>query len=84
MLSYYYIINYYMKRGKNMNERKVTLQVVVSQNLADRIDYYANYMGMSRSGFCASIIGQGILGYDKVGNILENYIVGEISKKESK
>ena len=73
-----------MKRGKNMNERKVTLQVVVSQNLADRIDYYANYMGMSRSGFCASIIGQGILGYDKVGNILENYIVGEISKKESK
>ncbi|HHX62345.1 MAG TPA: hypothetical protein GX707_16780 [Epulopiscium sp.] len=67
-----------------MNEKKVTLQVVVSQNLADRIDYYANYMGMSRSGFCASIIGQGILGYDKVGNILENYIVGEISKKESK
>ena len=69
-----------MKRGKDMNEKKVTLQVVVSQNLADRIDYYANYMGMSRSGFCASIIGQGILGYDKVGSVLENYVIGEISK----
>lgn len=63
-----------------MSDKKVTLQFVVSQNLADRIDYYANYMGMSRSGLCASIIGQGILGYDKVGSILENYIVGEISK----
>jgi len=63
-----------------MNDKKVTLQFVVSQKLADRIDYYANYMGMSRSGLCASIIGQGILGYDKVGSILENYIVGEISK----
>ena len=63
-----------------MNDKKVTLQFVVSQKLANRIDYYANYMGMSRSGLCASIIGQGILGYDKVGSILENYIVGEISK----
>ncbi|NLJ91321.1 MAG: hypothetical protein GX323_10555 [Clostridiales bacterium] len=67
-----------------MNEKKVTLQVIVSQNLADRIDYYANYMGMSRSGFCASIIGQGILGYDKVGSILENYVVSEIHKEELK
>jgi len=69
-----------MKRGKDMNEKKVTLQVVVSQKLADRIDYYANYMGMSRSGLCASIIGQGILGYDKVGSVFENYVIGEISK----
>jgi hypothetical protein len=69
-----------MKRGNDMSEKKVTLQVVVSQKLADRIDYYANYMGMSRSGLCASIIGQGILGYDKVGSVLENYVIGEISK----
>ncbi|NLP26254.1 MAG: hypothetical protein GX365_02785, partial [Clostridiales bacterium] len=67
----------------DMNEKKVTLQVVVSQKLADRVDYYANYMGMSRSGLCASIIGQGILGYDKAGNILEKYIVDEMSKKEA-
>ena len=78
------MLNYYMKRGNDMNEKKVTLQVIVSQNLADRIDYYANYMGMSRSGFCASIIGQGILGYDKVGSILENYVVSEIHKEELK
>jgi hypothetical protein len=69
-----------MKRGNYMNDKKVTLQFVVSQKLADRIDYYANYMGMSRSGLCASIIGQGILAYDKVGSILENYLVAEISK----
>ena len=72
-----------MKRGKYMNEKKVTLQVVVSQKLADRVDYYANYMGMSRSGLCASIIGQGILGYDKVENVIENYIVDKMSKKEA-
>ena len=73
-----------MKRGKDMSDKKVTLQFIVSQNLADRIDYYANYMGMSRSGFCASIIGQGILGYDKIDNVLENYVFNEISKKQSK
>ena len=74
-----------MKRGNNMNEKKVTLQFVVSQNLADRIDYYANYLGMSRSGFCASLIGQGILrydlGYGKI-NTLEYYVLNEISKNQ--
>ena len=66
-----------------MNDKKVTLQFVVSQKLADRIDYYANYMGMSRSGLCASIIGQGILRYDlgcsKI-DTLEYYVLNEISK----
>ena len=69
-----------------MNDEKVTLQFVVSQNLADRIDYYANYLGMSRSGFCASLIGQGILRYDlgygnKI-NTLEYYVLNEISKNQ--
>lgn len=45
--------------------------VTVSSDMAKRIDYYCESMGLSRSAFCAHAIGQTVMNMDKSFGILD-------------
>lgn len=46
------------------------LQVNVADDMAERVDFYAQKMGVSRSALCSVAIGQYVLGLDKGMDIL--------------
>lgn len=48
------------------------LQVLVSDEMAERIDKRAKEIGVSRSAFCAMLIGQGLLGFDRASDIMDS------------
>lgn len=48
------------------------LQVNVSDELVAQIDKYAGMLGISRSALCATFIGQGVLGYNKSFQVIDN------------
>lgn len=48
------------------------VQVNVSDELVEKIDNYAKTMGVSRSALCSVFIGQGVMGYDKSFQLVEN------------
>lgn len=48
------------------------IQVNLANGMVDRIDKYAELMGVSRSALCATLIGQGIMSYDKATEIVKN------------
>ena len=48
------------------------IQVNLANGMVDRIDKYAELMGVSRSALCATLIGQGIMSYDKATQIVKN------------
>lgn len=56
------------------------VQVTVSDEMVNKIDKYANLMGISRSALCATFIGQGIMGYDKTYEMLDGLVEKELSK----
>jgi metal-responsive CopG/Arc/MetJ family transcriptional regulator len=41
------------------------IQVNVNKELVTKIDKYAKSMGTSRSALCCTLIGQGVMAYDK-------------------
>ena len=56
------------------------VQVMLNDNLVEKIDGYAKMMGISRSALCATFIGQGIMTYDKSFSIMND--MGDLYKKE--
>jgi len=54
------------------------LQVNVADSFCERIDKYASDLGISRSAFCAMLIGQGVRAYDASYNLLDE--VGKLAK----
>lgn len=50
------------------------IQVTISDEVVDKIDFYAKQMGTSRSSLCANFIGQGIMGYDQTYKLLAEKI----------
>jgi metal-responsive CopG/Arc/MetJ family transcriptional regulator len=56
------------------------VQVMLNDNLVEKIDGYAKMMGISRSALCATFIGQGIMTYDKSFTIMND--MGDLYKKE--
>ena len=48
------------------------VQVNVSDDLVERIDFYAKKMGTSRSALCSLFIGMGMIGLEKSNTILDN------------
>lgn len=46
------------------------LQVLVNDDLVKKIDDYAHKIGVSRSALCAIFIGQGIMGFDKANELI--------------
>lgn len=66
---------------------KERIYVTVSCDMASRIDFYRNKMGLSRSAYCSYLIGQGVMSMDKamgiadqIGSILTTKAVDEVTK----
>lgn len=56
--------------------------ISVSDEMAKKIEYYADKMGVPQSALCAQFVGQAIMGYDKayemvntIGKNMENKIL---------
>lgn len=47
------------------------IQVNLSDEMIKRCDDYATKMGLSRSAFCASMIGQSVMSLDKGNDLFE-------------
>lgn len=65
------------------------VQVNLSDEMVKSIDKYSRLIGVSRSALCSVLIGQGIMGYDKslelidnIGNKLSDSLQGEQLMKE--
>lgn len=50
---------------------RMKLQVLVSDELCEKIDYWANKIGIPRSSFCAMLLGQGVMGFEKANEIID-------------
>lgn len=48
------------------------LQVAVSFEMLEKIDFYSQKMGVSRSALCAMLISQGIMNYDNAKSLFDN------------
>lgn len=51
------------------------VQVNISDVMVERIDKYAQMMGVSRSALCSMLIGQGIMGFDKAFDIMDGVAI---------
>lgn len=58
------------------------VQVNLGDSLVKKVDEYAKEMGVTRSSFCAMIIGQTVMSYDKAFEMLGNAVNNTI--KEAK
>lgn len=47
------------------------LQVIVNDEMAEKIDFYAEKMSVSRSSLCCMFIGQMLMSYDKSFDVLD-------------
>lgn len=47
------------------------VQVNLSDEMVAKVDAYSKKMGLSRSGLCASLIGQSIMSFDKSMDLLQ-------------
>lgn len=50
------------------------LQINVSDDMVQRIDYWAKKIGVSRSSFCAMAIGNAVMGYDKSVELMQEWV----------
>lgn len=48
------------------------IQVIMSDDMVKKVDAYAEQIGVSRSSLCATLIGQGIMGFDKAYQIVND------------
>lgn len=55
-----------------IGETKERIYVTVSCEMASRIDFYREKMGLSRSAFCAYLVGQGVMSMDKAMGIWDD------------
>jgi metal-responsive CopG/Arc/MetJ family transcriptional regulator len=46
------------------------IQVMMSDEMVERVDFYAKKMGVSRSSFCSVAIGNYVMGLDKSMDIV--------------
>lgn len=47
------------------------VQVNLSDEMVEKVDYYATKMGVTRSSLCSMLIGQGCMAYDKSFEVLQ-------------
>lgn len=65
-----------MKGGK----QKMKIQTNVSEEMVEKVDYWAKKIGVSRSAFCAMAIGNAVMGYEKTMEIADKIGIEEIEK----
>lgn len=54
-----------------LGEGKERIYVTVSVEMANRIDFYREKMGLSRSAFCGYLVGQGVMSMDKAMGVID-------------
>lgn len=47
------------------------VQVNLSDEMVDKVDFYAKSIGVSRSALCSLLVGQGIMGFDKSFELID-------------
>lgn len=60
-----------MKRQYSERGDIVRVQVNISEEMVQKIDEYAQKMGVSRSALCSVFVGQGIMSYEKYNDLLK-------------
>lgn len=65
------------------------VQVNLSDEMVEKVDFYAKQMGVSRSALCSMLIGQGIMSYNKsfdifssIGNLIGDSLLSEKALKK--
>lgn len=56
-----------MPIGKNRKR----IMITVSDEMASKIEFYSNKMGVTMSALCAQMVGQAIMGYDKTYDLID-------------
>ena len=54
-----------------VKEEKTRIVVTVSDDMKNRLDKYAELLGLNRSALCAFLLGQGVLSMDKAYGMLD-------------
>lgn len=54
-----------------VKEEKTRIVVTVSDDMKNRLDKYAELLGLNRSALCAFLLGQGVLSMDKAYGLLD-------------
>lgn len=57
-------------------EGRERIYVTVSSEMASRIDFYCEKMGLTRSALCAYFVGHGVMGMDRAMGMVDK--MGEI------
>lgn len=65
-------------------ENRERIYVTVSSDMAERIDFYREKMGLTRSAYCAYIIGQGVMSMDKAMGIWDEMGKAIVQKTSDK
>lgn len=52
------------------------MQVIMSEEMREKLERYSNMTGVSMSALCNVFIGQGLMGYDKAFQLLEAEVEG--------
>lgn len=68
-----------MSRSSSVD--RVKLQAIVSADMANKVNLYANKLGVSVSALCAMLIGQGIMSFEKTYEILDNTVQTAIKEQ---
>lgn len=58
------------------------VQVNVSDEMVEKVDFWAKKLGISRSAFCATAIGQYVFGFEKSVELIEGYATKEVTDDE--
>lgn len=67
-----------MAIGKNRKRVMIT----VSDEMAAKIDFYSNKMGVTMSALCAQMVGQAIMGYDKAYDLVDEMAKRMVDQKK--
>jgi hypothetical protein len=60
------------------NKQRIT--ITVSNEMAEKLDYYSGKMGVNRSAMCAQFVGQAIMGFDKAFEMGAKYLADSLEK----
>lgn len=47
------------------------IMMTVSDEMAEKIIFYSNKMGVTQSALCSQFVGQGIMGFDKAFDLMD-------------
>lgn len=65
-------------------DNRERIYVTVSSDMAERIDFYREKMGLTRSAYCAYLIGQGVMSMDKAMGVWDEMGKAIVEKTSDK